>query len=205
MKHGTADTCSTVIGQFTNRMGAAMWPERDMLRFTHPSDYRTAQPSVVPVHVDHRQPSVGEVLFIERTADGLSAVAVVDGDFTEFHDRVFWSAQKIERRGSSRTGTDAVLVHLALTATPAGLGLAPVSIYAGDVRNPTHRQQWRQHGYDGNRRLATRSVDYDRSRGSGPHQIVDHDEPADLHARADGGRPRGPLLYRGSGRILAVR
>jgi hypothetical protein len=109
---------------------------------TPAGDYRADQgEGPIPVTVEHSGPIIGEVTYLERSANGaLTAVARIASDWTPSvnvrvgdqlvtleHD-AYWSAETV------RDEDAAILLHAAaITTSPARLGAKPLAFVDGDL------------------------------------------------------------------------
>jgi hypothetical protein len=177
--------------------------------------YRSAQPDVIGVDVDHSRP-IGEVRYLEFNGSGrLYAVCEIDGSGLE--GPLFFSPHV-----RHRDGLDIELLGLAVTTSPASIGLDPIDAFPAALDRAASQVVY-QDGFAG--QLIKRAAAYNRSRKHGqPIVIVDlererererilrkrHVTPAEMmmlldqeHDRRPPGKLRHGPVVRGS--VLRVR
>jgi len=150
-------------------------------------EYLRAQPSTIPVDVNHEGPVIGQVAYLERNGSGrLHAVAEIDASGLD--DGPWYYSPFIEHV----EGRDIVLQALSVTRTPASIALPPISAFPARLPDAGAYRGIHQD-------LVKRAAAYDRRRRSGePHLIVDPDREARLN-RLVGRRlddPTAALEYR---------
>jgi hypothetical protein len=127
---------ATIFGICADRLGH----HHDRLNVSPAANYLRHQPSRIPVDLEHRTAPLGEVVYLERANGNLHAVAVVNFDVDELdaYGDCWWSAATHAHR---TYGIDRHLQldSLAITKTPASIGLAPLRWLPGDVRDGTSR------------------------------------------------------------------
>lgn len=100
------------------------------------ANYRRSQPADIAVDWNHDGDDLGEIVYLERTAGRLHAVAVADLDVDDLdnHAPLYWSTST---DATTRHGIDhdIELRSLAITRQPASIGLWPLAWIAGDIRS----------------------------------------------------------------------
>lgn len=144
------------------------------------SAYLVEQPHSIPVDCDHDSREVGEVEYLERTRDGLWAVAecAVD-ELGALSGPFYWSAgvaAHSDDRGPVWEASSALLRSLSLTFQPAQLGALPVTVIAGDLDVARHDSRWTPE----QRALVERAVAYSRRRAGRRHEAHRIFDPVDM-------------------------
>lgn len=125
--------------------------------------YRSVQAAAINVDRDHDQ-VIGEVKYLERAPNGqLHAVCEIDG--ADLDGPLYFSPAIRYRDG----GRDVELRGLALTATPATIGLPPVDAVPGTIADAATKVVY-QHGFAG--QLIRRAREYDRRRKRGEPLVI---------------------------------
>jgi hypothetical protein len=144
----------TVSGRLTDSMGVSRHEEvtsaiapgghlvaRSETRFVAlPADsYKDVQPAHIPLDISHDE-VIGEVVFIERRANGLYIVASSDVDeLADIDDELYLSVaacyRVASRGGSVQCGADAELDGVAVTMSPATYCQTPVTVIPGDLHS----------------------------------------------------------------------
>lgn len=195
----------TIYGELADELGH----HHDRDNRSPASNYRRRQPHDIGVDLEHRGEVLGQVVHLERRHDRLNAVAVLEleaSDLDAFGD-CWWSAST---RATPHHGLDRdiELVGLAITKTPASVGLRPLRWLAGDVRE--HRGRWGRVP-----ELIERSVRpalEHRWRCTAPLTIHEPDTAPYISAQIrldemfeQDIRPLAPIEHVGGGRIISVR
>lgn len=128
---------ATVYGQITDDFGAHF----DRPNRTPAGNYRRQQPYEILVDLDHGNRPIGEVVYLERRHRHLCAVAVVGLEASDLdaYGTCWWSAAT-HATPVGGIDRDVELAGLAITKTPATVGLAPLRWLDGDLRD--HRGGW---------------------------------------------------------------
>jgi hypothetical protein len=168
----------------------------------------------VTITVDHGGEQVGELVFGEIDAAGrLGIVGVLHDDtILSITEPIYFSPELLVVGEGVRTRSRSIadlagLIGMALTSDPAGLGLTPVNVRAGDVRNRADRSGW-PISWKGDDPLLTRCVD---TLGHHPRLTYlerhGHEQLGLGHGWVDpDGRPHhGPWHHGPAGRVIAVR
>lgn len=173
---------ATLVGRLIDRGGTATRHDR-YGRLDEAISYNVAEitiddGAVVDVDVEHDGRRAGEVIWAERNADGdVNGVAVVDVDRIDgldLDEPLFFSPTLFTdwtRSGVVSTGRRPVLTSVALTRSPAQLGMMrPLRVWQGDARRTFDRSwmaSWRGDG------VLRRAVEHGTDRSL---RIVDLDE-----------------------------
>jgi hypothetical protein len=97
---------------------------------------------------DDTAPVVGEVVYAELDRDDrLNVVSVVDDDWTDVDEDVFYSGEfdcrsRSDLGGSVWIADRAYLIGMALTASPASFEARPLKFMPGDIRESIDRFGW---------------------------------------------------------------
>ena len=140
----------TVYGRVTDALGASLnihtaWDgqvarEHREYKAIPATEYRTAQPNHIPINREHRGPTLGEIVHLERDDCGISAVAVVE-NFPELalpHDGDWYFSGEL----AHCLGRDCEIRGVGIVRDPAVVGLRPLDVHLGDVRNHGVRARW---------------------------------------------------------------
>jgi hypothetical protein len=188
---------------------------------TPAGEVRRRQPERIPVDVGHDENPVGEVIYLERVANGaLWCVAHAAVDPAPWLHPLFWSAVS---ESDAATGGDVLIRGASITTSPRQLGLSPLVFLPGRLDHRRAPDRWS--GLDTFRRgLLERAAAYHLGRERGEPLIVvdpstetttrglhpterfqlledEAERVADWYAV---GGPPGKLRYRPS-RILSIR
>jgi hypothetical protein len=148
-------------------------------------EYRSTQPRA-EVNVEHRGQSVGEVVHYERNLDdAIIAVAVVRGHdelLAPRHPPVYWSVELRMLHGGRR---DVQITGLAIVERPATVGLSPLTVIGGDVREVGTQVRW--HNRTPHRALLERAAEAHRHRRPGGGLTIEDPTQTARQTRLDGG------------------
>lgn len=188
-------TTLTVVGRVTDAIGhaehrsyqaVAVTPDRTLAvmqrRFAALAsvEYRTAQPSPIPVRLGHGGETVGKCVHLERSAAGdITAITEIDGadHLLAVRGPMYWSPELRHRYD----GSDIEITELAIVADPATVGLPPLELIPGEARHAAdfvkcrHRPQLAA--------MLTRAAEADRRRHLGDAVVIaDPSRTAELDA-----------------------
>ena len=179
----------------------------------------------IVVTVDHdSDAAVGEVVYCEFDRyERLNVVSVLDGDWTEVEQPLFYSGEFKDRaepttNGQAWIADHACLIGMSITAHPASLEAQALRVMPGDIRKTPDRARWPvSFGWDAP--LLDRALRSHHERRGGP--LILHDErgrldldhrshPAEIAQAMEEAhwsrRPPGKLRHATHrGRVLAVR
>jgi len=117
------------------------------------TEYRSVQAAAIGVDVNHDQ-RIGQLKYLERTGSGrLLAVCEIDG--SSLGDGPWYYSPEIRHRG----GRDIELLSLAVTRSPASVGLGPITAFPGTLHDAARKVVY-QDGHGGE--LVKRADEYDR-------------------------------------------
>jgi hypothetical protein len=173
----------------------------------------------VPLDLEHSGATVGEMIYGELDERGaLGVVCIVDdpataGVLADGGEPVYLSPSLLAIGAGLRSRAVAIadagaLAALSLTLRPAGHGLHPIGVRAGDVRSSADRATWPL-SWRTDSPLLTRAVEQLGDRGRRVTRLERHADPV-VHGHGwvnyDGRPCAGPGPQRGAtGRILGVR
>jgi len=190
---------TVVLGALADELGAAScWEpvERrhqgrnfDVERrfFKVPSlEYRSVQPITIGVDVDHGRP-IGQVKYLERTNAKLYAVCEIDSGSLSHGP---WAFSPLVRH---RDGHDIELLSLAVTKSPASVGIGTLDAWPGTLREAA-REVVYQDGFAGE--LIRRAAEYDRRRKRGEPLVIQGVHPKPPTPKPTVAPPRRLLEYR---------
>jgi hypothetical protein len=120
-------TSQWVTVPYTGPAGRNFDAKREFSK-TPSTEYRSVQAAAISVDVDHDRP-IGQLKYLERRTDS-KLFAVCEIDASGLEEGPWYFSPEIRHRG----GKDIELLALAVTRSPASVGLGPVTAFAGTLR-----------------------------------------------------------------------
>jgi hypothetical protein len=174
------------------------------------SEYRYEQPARIAVNLEHRGREIGTVAALELDVDqriwAIAELSGVDHLLAPSAGPLYFSPELLHRNG-----TNVVIGGLAITQDPATIGLAPLTILPGDLRQAAEHMRCRRRPQLAAR--LDRAGDAQRRRRGGPIEITgrtaetEHRSawPEDDENRAEQRVRAAPIEFHPGGHVLSVR